>query len=203
MLKRAPTDITDYIDIFLRQRWWILIPSLVISLTVIAIAAKLPRLYKSETLILVDPQKVPADFVRPTVSGDVTDRLQTISQEILSRTRLQRIIDEFGLYKDRRGMAQEDIVEAMRKDITLDIVADVRSRGGVGSFKISYFGSSPAMAQQVTRQIASLFIEENLKVREQQAEGTDEFMETELNKAGKKLEEQEKKMKEVKGRNMG
>ena len=148
-----------------------LVPTMVVSITVFLVSSRLPKLYKSETLVLVDPQKVPTDYVRPTISGDVSDRLQTISQEILSRTRLQKIIDQFGLYKDQKNLVQEDIVEMMRKDITLEIVVDPRARPGtgVGGFKISYAGATPTLAQQVTRQIASLFIEENLKVREQQA----------------------------------
>ena len=108
----------DYWQIFLRRRWWIVVPALVISLSVFVISTKLPKLYKSETLILVDPQKVPTEYVRPTISGDVSDRLQTISQEILSRTRLQKIIDQFGLYKDQKNVAQEDIVEMMRKGLS-------------------------------------------------------------------------------------
>jgi protein tyrosine kinase modulator len=205
MQRRAPADVIDYWQIFLRRRWWILIPTVVVTMSVFLVSGRLPKLYKSETLILVDPQKVPTEYVRPTISGDVSDRLQTISQEILSRTRLQKIIDQFGLYKDQKNLAQEDIVEMMRKDITLDIVADPRARpgSGVGGFKISYFGSSPALAQQVTRQIASLFIEENLKVREQQAEGTDEFIESELEKSRQQLEAHEKKVKEFKNHYMG
>lgn len=202
MQRRPPSDITDFWSIFLRRRWWVLIPAFCISFAVLIVSSRLPKVYKSETLILVDPQKLPSEYVRATVSADVTDRLQTISQEILSRTRLQKIIDQFGLYKDKKNVAQEDIVDMMRKDITLDIVTD-RGRGGVGGFKIAYIGATPTLAQQVTRQIASLFIEENLKVREQQAEGTDEFIESELEKARQTLQAQEKKVKEFKGRYMG
>src|SRR5579864_534805 len=201
MKRRTPADLMDYWEIFLRRKWWVLVPAIVVSIAVLAVSLKLPKQYKSETLILVDPQKVPSEYVKATISGDVTDRLQTISQEILSRTRLQKIIDQFGLYKDKSAV-QEDIVEMMHKDITLDIVTD-RGRTGVGGFKISYVGSSPALAQQVTSQIASLFIEENLKVREQQAEGTDEFIESQLEKARQKLQEQEKKVQQFKGRYMG
>src|SRR5712671_1361993 len=192
MQRRPPTDLTDYWEIFLRRWRWIVIPAVAIALAVFMVTLRLPKLYKSETLILVDPQKEPADYVKATISGDVTDRLQTISQEILSRTRLQKIIDQFGLYKEQKNLVQEDIVELMRKDITLDIVTDPRARPGtgVGGFKIAYSGSTPALAQQVTRQIASLFIEENLKVREQQAEGTNEFIESELNKARETLQAQ-------------
>ncbi|HUS18601.1 MAG TPA: hypothetical protein VMZ25_03040, partial [Terriglobales bacterium] len=158
-----------------------------------------------QTLILVDPQKIPADYVKQTVSSDVTDRLQTISQEILSRTRLQKIVDQFGLYKDQQGrMSQEDIIEMMRKDIKVEVVTEENSRSkSSAAFKISFTGKDPALVQQVTRQIASLFIEENLKVRQDQAQGTDAFIEGELNKAAAALQEQENKIRAFKARNIG
>src|SRR5437016_3936012 len=147
--RRTPSDLNDYWEIFLRRKWWILVPAVVVGMIVFAVSSKLPRSYQSDTLILVDPQKVPSEYVKATVSIDVSDRLQTISQEILSRTRLQKIIDQFGLYKEAKGKAKEDIVDTMRKDITVNVVADGRGRGGVGSFKISYAGPSPVLAQQV------------------------------------------------------
>lgn len=207
MNRRPLTSVNDYWAIFLRRKWWVLLPLLVLPSIVFLVGLKLPKLYKSETLILVDPQKVPSDYVKPIVSSDVTDRLQTISQEILSRTRLQAIIDQFGLYKDAKQLTQEEIIESMRHDITVDIVSDPRlqtDRGeGVQGIKISYTGQSPVLAQQVTRQIASLFIEENLKVREQQAEGTKQFIESQLEQARTDLMQQEQRIKAFKARYMG
>jgi succinoglycan biosynthesis transport protein ExoP len=158
-------------------------------------------------MIQVNPQKVPEKYVQSTVSTDITDRLQNISQEILSRTRLQKIIDQFGLYRDHpNGMTQEDIIEMMRKDIVVKVEEDGSNpnrQKTSAAFKISYTGKDPALVQQVTRQIASLFIEENLKVREQQAEGTSEFITGELEKARKALQFQEDRIKAFKGRYMG
>lgn len=204
-MKRPPTDIADYLDILSRRKWWIVIPAVIISVAVLMVSFKLPKTYRSETLILVDPQKVPSDYVKATVSSEVTDRLQTIGQEILSRTRLQKIIDQFGLYRrERQYMSQEDIIELMRKDIIVDVVTESNSRTKTSAaFKISYTGSDPALVQQVTRQIASLFIEENLKVRQDQAMGTDAFIEAELNKASEKLQQQETIIRAFKARNMG
>ena len=205
MQKRPPTEIADYIDIFNRRKWWIVLPALLVAMTVAMVSVRLPKAYRSQTLILVDPQKVPSDYVKPTVSSEVTDRLQTISQEILSRTRLQKIIDQFGLYKDQQGrMSQEDIIEMMRKDIKVEVVTEENARTkSSAAFKISYVGKDPALVQQVTRQIASLFIEENLKVRQDQAQGTDAFIESELNKASATLQEQEEKIRAFKARNIG
>ena len=104
--RRTPSDLNDYWEIFLRRKWWILVPAVVVGMIVFAVSSKLPRSYQSDTLILVDPQKVPSEYVKATVSIDVSDRLQTISQEILSRTRLQKIIDQFGLYKEAKAVRQ-------------------------------------------------------------------------------------------------
>ncbi len=204
MQKRPPTEISDYLDIFNRRKWWIIIPAVMITISMSLVSVRLPKFYRSQTLILVDPQKVPADYVKATVSSDVTDRLQTISQEILSRTRLQKIVDQFGLYKDQKGrMSQEDIIEMMRKDIKVEVVTENTRSKSSAAFQISYSGKDPALVQQVTRQIASLFIEENLKVRQDQAQGTDSFIESELNKAAQTLKEQEDKIRAFKARNIG
>ncbi len=208
MQKRPPSEIYDYIQIALRRRWWIIVPTVIITCATAAVTVKLPKYYRSETMIQVNPQKVPEKYVQSTVSTDITDRLQTISQEIMSRTRLQKIIDQFGLYRDRpKGVSQEDVIEMMRKDIQVKIEDDGSTNPGrqktSAAFKIAYTGKDPALVQQVTRQIASLFIEENLKVREQQAEGTSEFISSEVEKARQALQVQEDRIRAFKARNMG
>jgi uncharacterized protein involved in exopolysaccharide biosynthesis len=141
----------------------------------LGVVLELPKTYRSETTILVEPQKVPSEYVKATVTIDVNDRLQTISQEVLSRTRLQKIIDQFGLYRTTsRGEkvmrsltegsqeTQEDLIEMMRKDITLEPAETIVNQEGpagreheLAAFKIAYQGRDPALAQQVTRQLAS------------------------------------------------
>jgi polysaccharide chain length determinant protein (PEP-CTERM system associated) len=204
MQRRPPTDINDYWEIILRRLWWIVIPTLLISSMMTVVSVRLPRFYRSETLVLVDPQKVPTEYVSNSIGGGVAERLQKISQEILSRTRLQKVIDQFGLYKDKKKLSQEDIVDLMRRDIGIQIVTD-RQEGtrSLGGFKITYTGNDPAQVQQVNRQLASLFIEENLKFRQEQASGTDSFIERELDKARESLELQEAKMKNFKSKYMG
>jgi succinoglycan biosynthesis transport protein ExoP len=204
MQRRPPTDVSDYWQIFLRRRWWVILPALLIASSVAVVSVKLPRFYRSETLVLVDPQKVPTEYVSDSIGGGIAERLQKISQEIMSRTRLQKIIDQLGLYKDKTKMSQEDIIELMRKDIGLEIVSDKREGSrSMGGFKITYTGSNPALVQQVNRQLASLFIEENLKFRQEQATGTDVFIERELDKARESLQVQESKMKVFKSKYMG
>jgi succinoglycan biosynthesis transport protein ExoP len=204
-MQKRPPEIADYFQIVLRRKWWILLPALTVASIMAVVSVNLPRYYKSSTVIGIDAQKVPQEFVRNTINSDVVQRLQTISQEILSRTRLQKIIDQYGLYKDKSRLTQEDVIELMRKDIQLDVVEDKSDRPtrSLGGFKITYTSTSAQMAQQVARQLGSLFIEENLKLRQAQAEGTTEFIGQELDKAQKDLQEQEKKIKDFKAKYMG
>lgn len=207
MQRRTPTDISDYLDI-LRRRWVLmLVPALLVSYAMLLISAKLPKSYKSEQTILVDPQKLPPELLKTTVGGDANDRLQIIQQQVLSRTQLQKIIDQNNLYKGE-AETPEEIIDLMRKDITVELVVDPRQQNtnrekDITAFKISYLGKTPQMAQTVTRQLGSLFIEENLKVREQAAEGTTQFLDAELEKSRKTLQEQEEKIRDFKQRYMG
>jgi uncharacterized protein involved in exopolysaccharide biosynthesis len=180
-------NIHDYIEILLRRIWYIIIPFAIVISVATIYSFTAPKKYRATTLILVTPQKVPVDYVRPTVTSRIEDRLQSIGQEIMSRTRLEQIIAEFKLYQNEaKTLAMEEIVELMRKDVRIEI------RGKEGYFSIAYIGEDPRTVTMVTNKLASLFIEENLKLREQQAQGTTEFLALELNATKAKLDEQEK-----------
>jgi len=180
-------NIHDYTEIFLRRIWYIIIPFAIVASAVAIYSFTAPERYRATTLILVTPQKVPVDYVRPTVTSRIEDRLQSIGQEIMSRTRLEQVISEFKLYRgEAKSLAPEEIIELMRKDTTVNI------RGREGYFTISYTGKDPRIVTLVTNKLASLFIEENLKLREQQAQGTTDFLTLELNATKAKLDEQEK-----------
>ena len=181
-----------------KQKLLILICWVTVSLIVGIVVYKLPTEYTAEALILVDAQKIPEKFVTSTVSTDVQDRLATISQQILSSTRLKKIIDDFDLYHvEKKSAVQEEILEMMRKDISIKL-----ERGWVGNrpgaFRIGYQGPDPAIVAQVANRITNLFIEENLKTREVQAEGTSEFIETQLQESKKRLDELENAVSEYK-----
>jgi polysaccharide chain length determinant protein (PEP-CTERM system associated) len=205
MTRKFPVTATEYLQLMRRRKWWAIIPIAVIPVAVFLVSLTLPRQYRSETLILVEPQKIPAEYVHTTVTGDVTDRMQTISEEILSRTRLQQIIDDLHLYPKMQGkMSKEAIISMMRKDITVDVITDPRpERHNIASFKISFVASEADVAQQVTNEIANLFIQQNLKLRDIQAQGTSRFIEDELVKARAVLELQEQKVKEFNAAHMG
>jgi len=195
-------NIHDYIEIVLRRIWYIIIPFVVIGTAAVLYAFYAPKEYRATTLILVTPQKIPETFVKPTVTSKIEDRLQSISQEIMSRTRLEQIVSEFKLYQEEtKSLSREEIVELMRKNIRVEIKG--KEGAYLGYFTISYQGRDPKTVTLVTNKLASLFIEENLKFREQQAQGASEFLAIELNAMKAKLEEQEKAITKYKKRFMG
>ena len=115
----------DYLRIAWKRRWYILIPLVVVASTTAVVSIFLPNRYSASTSILVIPQRVPEEFVQSTVTAELSQRINAISQLILSRTRLERIIQEFNLYeRERARLIMEDVVEGMRRDIRPDKSAD-------------------------------------------------------------------------------
>jgi polysaccharide chain length determinant protein (PEP-CTERM system associated) len=165
---------------------------------------RLPKVYKATTLILVQSQRVPESYVRPTITDSITSRLTTISQEILNRTMLERVISEFNLYSDLQNrVPMEGIVETMRKAIEVKVQNLSQYERTQNSFTISYEGKEPRTVMMVTNKLASLFIEENLRVRESQAESTAEFLTKELQGMEDRLKEKEHAIRDYRERNMG
>ncbi|MHB8481179.1 MAG: GumC family protein [Nitrospiria bacterium] len=194
-------SLQDYLEIAWRRKWWLIIPVLISAAVAIFLLSYLPKTYRSSTLILVEAQKVPEDYVKSAVSGTIEDRLATIRQQILSRSLLQKIIDEFGLYKKESGkVVDEELLDSMRKSI--EIKTD-GTRKTVDAFTISFEGQDPKTVMGVTNKLASLYIEENLKVREQLVEGTTDFLEKELLPLKASLDQQEKLISEQKRKYMG
>ena len=162
----------------------------------------LPSKYRSETLILVEQQRVPEHYVEPNIAVDLQQRLQSMSEQILSRTRLMAIADKFHLYSsDQKHLGTQGIIDQMRKDINIDLVRTAGDQ--ITAFKVSYVADSPAVAQQVTGELTSLFIEENLQSRQQLSEDTTSFLQNQLDGARKNLEEQELRLREFKTRYLG
>jgi polysaccharide chain length determinant protein (PEP-CTERM system associated) len=171
-----------------RRKWHILLPAIVVLSIVVAVAYNLPDQFRSDTLILVVPQRVPESYVKSTITTNIEDRLQSISQQILSRTRLERIIQDFNLYANERQTAiMEDVVEAMRRKIAIDIV-----RGD--AFRVAFTGDEPRTTMRVTERLASFFIDESLRDREVLAEGTSQFLDSQLQDARRRLIDNEQKL---------
>jgi len=162
----------------------------------------LPARYRSTTLILVEQPTMPKDYVTPNVNDDLQERLQSITQQILSRTRLLHIIDQLNLYANQRAsLTPDDKVELMRKEIEIELVRDPQNR--VSAFNVSYSAHDPRVAQQVTSEVTNLFINENLEVRQQQSEDTTKFLGDQLEEARKSLADQEEKVRLFKAQHVG
>ncbi len=195
-------EIEKYKDIAIRRMWWIIIPLLLALLVGLGLYLKLPKVYRASTLILVQPQKVPQEYVREIVSADIEDRLRTITQQVTSRTNLEKIISEFNLYSEQGGpVFMEDKVEGLRKRITVDVSGG--GRRGANAFEISFIGPYPKQVADVTNALTSYFIAENLKLREDQATGTAEFLTEELETIRRRLIEKEAELKRYRESFMG
>ena len=186
---------------FVRRRWLIIVPFALGVAAIPLLAPLVPERYQSETLILVVPQRVPESYVKPTVTDSVADRLPGITETILSRSRLERIIQEMDLYKvERSRQVMEDVVAKMRLDVNVGIVG---RREQADSFRVTYVSDNPDIARRVTDRLAGLYIEQNLTDRENQADMTSQFLATELEDAKRRLIEQERKLETYKRRNAG
>ena len=206
---RPGMEMSDYLEILRRRKWYIVFSILLILFGASVYSVVAPEKYKSSTTILVIAQKVPEAYVRSTVSSQVDERLFTIRQQVMSRTRLLAVVEELGLYKEeRKSLPPEGIVEMMRKSIDIQVAsAQDRSRRGRNSsedaFTLTVTNENPRLAMMATSRLASYFIDENLKSREQQAVGTSEFLESQLQETKVRLEAQEEKVKQYKLKFMG
>ncbi|MEO5895013.1 MAG: hypothetical protein ABIS06_04880 [Vicinamibacterales bacterium] len=180
----------DVLRIAMQRKWLILVPFVIGVVASVLAAQRVAKLYKSETLIMVVPQRVPSDYVKTTDATRIEDRLRSISEEIQSRSRLERIINDFNLYAPARARGgMEDAVQRLRENIDI-------GPGGTGqeSFRLSYVNSDPELARKVTERLASWFIEQSTIDRQKLSATTNEFLEGELEKAKRSLLEHEKKL---------
>ncbi|NLA76108.1 MAG: protein GumC, partial [Deltaproteobacteria bacterium] len=194
-------DIKKYLEMALRRKYWIVIPFMVVLLAGFAYLLKAPRIFEAKTLILVQEQRVPQDFVRSIVSADAEDRLRTITQQVTSRTNLEKIIADSMLYSEEPNMLLEEKVVLLRRNIVIDVAA----RGGRGgnAFSIALQGKDPRKIAKVTNDLASNFISEHIKIRESQALGTSIFLNDELESVRRELQDKEQQLKEYKERHRG
>ena len=182
-----------------QRRWIILIPFALGVAAAPLLARYAPERYRSEALLLVIPQQVPNDYVTPTMTQPIEERLPAITDQILSRSRLEQIIQQMDLYQaERSRQVMEDVVQRMRLDVTTSAV-----RRDANSFRVSYVSDDAEKARKVTERLASLYIEQNLKDRENQADSTSQFLATQLEEAKTRLIEQEKRLEEYRKSHAG
>lgn len=189
-------DIAGILNGLFRRKAIIIAVFLVVSSLGSYLAFILPDMFRSSTLIVITPQRLPASFVTSTVTTDVNERMQSIIQEILSRTQLEKLIREFDLTPgNAKASSLEERIDSLRKQIKIDFRKN-------NVFQLSFASSNPETAKQVTSRLASLFIEQNLQVREQQAMGTKSFINSESERLRKELEEQESVVNRYKASNL-
>jgi len=191
----------------LRRRW------LVITLLAVVggvagyfVSRVLPRRFTSQTLVLVQTPTVSTDLVKPLVPDNSNQRLAAMQQQILSRSRLEPVIQEFGLYhEDLDRVPMADLVERLRSAITITPVQPMAERRAqsLPGFYISVVFNDPRLAQQICAKITNMFLEENLQRRQGQTKQTDEFLEAQLEEAKSKLDEQDAKLAAFQRRNQG
>jgi polysaccharide biosynthesis transport protein len=195
-------DVAQIKGMVRRRRWQFLVPFFCGWLLVWGASWVIPSTYRSGTLILVEQPSVPAKYVESNIDSDIQHQLDSITQQILSRTRLLRIIDSLGLYaEERKHKGPDELVEKMRKDIEIELThSDDRK---LSSFNIYYASRDPKMAEQATSELANLFITENLEERQKRSENTTSFLEDQLDQARAKLAAQEAKLRVFKDQHLG
>jgi polysaccharide chain length determinant protein (PEP-CTERM system associated) len=194
----------DYLlGAFRRRFWYVVIPFFVVFMAAIVYCIKAPRLYRSTSLILIQPQEVPADYVRSTVTSDVNSRLASISDEVLSRSALQQIITKYELYP---GLRSSETLFAAAGRLRKSINVDIRQGGEPhtpSSFEISFEGEDPARVRDVTAALANLYIDYNYRLRTEQAAGTLQFLDRELERVRDALRQKEELVRQFKERHDG
>jgi polysaccharide chain length determinant protein (PEP-CTERM system associated) len=207
MLPGKQFSIGDILPILLRRRWYLIVPPFVGGFLALIVSSVLPNRYVSETLIQIVPQGVPEEYVRSTVTTEIDTRLKSIKEQIMSRTKLAGLINELDLYpQERQTIAVDDLLGRLESSIGVQIAPPVRTARGYGapnSFRLRFTYHDAKTAQRVTARLADWFIAENSRMRGQQAESTNEFLDSQLVDARKRLEEQEKKVEEFNNRHSG
>lgn len=190
--------------IAMRRRWWLLATTCAIAVATIGGSFLLPNRYTSEATILAVQQQVPERYVTPNSSYSVRQALESLTQAVLSRSRLLPMITEFGLYPgQRQRLGPEGLVQLMRKNIQIEPIQKDPNSRDINAFKISFTAPSAAVAQRITSRLTSLFIDENLKLQEQQDTGTTTFLKEQLAGAQSDLSQQESRLRNFRMQYLG
>jgi polysaccharide chain length determinant protein (PEP-CTERM system associated) len=210
MIENRELTVDDYLAMLRRRLKVILIPALLAPLAGFLISFAFPAKYTSRSLVMVDEQKVPEGYVKPVVTEDLSQRIASMQQQVLSRNRLIPVIDRLGLAK--RGKSVDDVVDEIQQNLSIeavlpDITAARRKRPGQESnmpgFYVEFSWNNAREAQQVCSELTSMLLAENLKARTQAAQSTTEFLTRQLDEAKKNLNEQDSKMAAFKRQYMG
>ena len=203
---RNTTGLDVLLEVWSRRKWLAILMFMGPLAASVSVAIALPYLYRSSATLLVERPEVAETFVKSSVTSELETRLHTISREILSRSRLQELITRFDLYPEfRKRATPEEVVERMRRDIRMEFMAAELQfgRGPTIAFTLSFRGRDPETVANVTNILASMFVEENVKIRERQASGTAEFLRAQLEEMKGKLDQEERRLGEFKESHIG
>lgn len=195
--------LTDILSLMVRRRWVIASTFCLVTLLTIVVLLYLPNRYTSEAMIFAVQQRVPERYVVPTTNVDPSQALEAMVQEVLSRPRLLAIIDELRLYSQRTGLQSDELIKLIRKDLKVEPLERMLSSGEVNAFKVSFVAETPELAHAVTQKLTTLFIEQNLKTRSDQAETTSEFLQEQLVVARQDLVAHEQRLRDYKMQFLG
>jgi len=207
-MKAPARDLYDYLALLRRRKTMILAVSATLLAASVAVAFVLPVVYRSTATILIEEQEIPPDLVRSAIATYADQRIETIKQQVLSRSTLWHIVEQYDLYKDlRKRNPTEEILARFIKDIQIDVmnvkVIDKRTQNPTQAtiaFTLAYDGESAELAQKVANELTSLFLKENLQTRERHAQETTAFLKRESENLSQHIRELEQKLADVKRR---
>jgi polysaccharide chain length determinant protein (PEP-CTERM system associated) len=196
MLGHRALNVEDYLTI-LKRRWWVIaIPAIIAPIIAVGATYFMTPEYLSSTLVLIDQQKVPGEFVKPLVAEALDSRLAYMTEQILSRSSIEPIITKYNLYADQH-LSMDARVDLARKALHIEAIqSEIARANGLPGFRISFTANDPHTAQQVCAEITSLFTTNNLKERQGAAENTTDFLQGQLNDAKRTLDDQDAKVAE-------
>jgi len=196
-------DWNRIVKLLRRRAWLLILPFFGAWFLLWSAGWLLPSMYRSSTLILVEQPAVSQQYVISNVASDLGERLESIKQQILSRTLLLHIIEKLNLYPSERARrTPDDVVERMRKNVDIDLSRSAE-RERLTAFTISFSADNPYVAQQVTTELTNILISENLEVRQEQSQSTTEFLQSQLDSARQNLAAQEQRVREFKDKHLG
>lgn len=207
MIGHRQLTMTDYAAIFRRHKRMLIMMAILGPIVGYVLCLILPKQYTSQTTILVEQPAVPASYVTDISSGDLKQRLTTLQEQILSRSQLEGIISRLNLFAKERSqqVSMETLVDRLRKKITVTPVKPMAESNSsqLPGFIIKVTDRDPALAQKMCNEVASVFMQENQRVKHEQATGTTVFLTKQLQDAKTRLDDQDSKLAAFKSRYAG
>jgi uncharacterized protein involved in exopolysaccharide biosynthesis len=205
-MEEESKGLSEYLDIFIRRKYLIIGPALLLSMVVVFVVNLLPSTYKSEGLILIEAQEIPVDLVKSTVTSYADQRIQIIQQRIMTTENVMGVVKKFDLYKEmRKKSSPSQVVSQFKSNMAVKMVeANVtdprsgRKKKASIAFTVSFLDPSPKVAQVVANELVTKFLTENVRTRTEKAAETESFLEEEASKFQKKIQSLEKNIADFK-----